>query len=195
MSSRTATIDRTDKQDAILEAALALFVERGFHGTAVPEVAERAGVGAGTIYRYFASKEALVNALYRKYKNGIAEYTLRDFPAQAPAREQFHTLWQRMFQFATVHPKAFAFLELHHHASYLDDESRATESRLVSFGVTLIEAMQARREIKPLPPLLLIGIVTGAFIGVLRKHWECGLELGEANILAAEQCTWEAIRI
>jgi TetR/AcrR family transcriptional regulator, repressor of fatR-cypB operon len=195
MSSRTATIDRTDKQEAILEAALVLFTERGFHGTAVPEVAERAGVGAGTIYRYFASKEALVNALYRKYKNGIAEYMLRDFPAQAPAREQFHVLWQRMMQFATVHPKAFAFLELHHHASYLDAESHATEARMVAFGVSLIESMQARRELKPLPPLLLIGIVTGAFIGILRKHWECGLELSDANIAASEQCTWEAIRV
>src|SRR5690606_27876447 len=54
----------TDKREAILHAALELFVERGFWGTAVPEIAEKAGVGAGTIYRYFESKEALVNALY-----------------------------------------------------------------------------------------------------------------------------------
>ena len=47
-----------DKREAVLGAALELFVERGFHGTTVPEIAERAGVGAGTIYRHFASKEA-----------------------------------------------------------------------------------------------------------------------------------------
>ena len=48
-----------DKREAILQAALELFAERGFHGTSVPSVAERAGVGAGTIYRHFESKEAL----------------------------------------------------------------------------------------------------------------------------------------
>src|ERR1035437_2808422 len=42
-----------DKREAILGAALELFAERGFHGTAVPQIADKAGVGAGTIYRYF----------------------------------------------------------------------------------------------------------------------------------------------
>jgi AcrR family transcriptional regulator len=59
---------RAEKRDAILAAALELFAERGFHGTSVPEIAERARVGAGTIYRYFPSKEALVNALFRAQK-------------------------------------------------------------------------------------------------------------------------------
>jgi len=62
----------TDKREAIMGAALDLFVERGFHGTAVPEIAQAAGVGAGTIYRYFEHKEALVNALYRPEKQAFA---------------------------------------------------------------------------------------------------------------------------
>ncbi|MBA3542140.1 MAG: helix-turn-helix transcriptional regulator, partial [Deltaproteobacteria bacterium] len=37
-----------DKRRIILDAALTVFAERGFHGTAVPEVAEAAGVGTGT---------------------------------------------------------------------------------------------------------------------------------------------------
>src|SRR5262245_20911865 len=54
MATRFAELD---KEEAILNAALELFVERGFHGTTVPSVAERAGVAPGTIYHYFASKE------------------------------------------------------------------------------------------------------------------------------------------
>ena len=49
------TIKESDKSTAILEAALALFAERGYDGTPVPLIAEKAGVGAGTIYRYFES--------------------------------------------------------------------------------------------------------------------------------------------
>ena len=60
-----------DKREAILAAATELFVERGFHGTTVPEIAERAGVGAGTIYRHFASKEAVVNELFRLHKQAL----------------------------------------------------------------------------------------------------------------------------
>jgi AcrR family transcriptional regulator len=49
----TAAPHVDDKREAILGAALELFAERGFHGTAVPQIADKAGVGAGTIYRYF----------------------------------------------------------------------------------------------------------------------------------------------
>src|SRR5688572_30635070 len=69
-----------DKSEAIMNAALDLFVEKGFHGTAVPEIADKAGVGAGTIYRYFENKEALVNALYRQEKERFAQRVLAEFP-------------------------------------------------------------------------------------------------------------------
>src|SRR5689334_8001086 len=105
-----------DKREAILEAALQLYVERGFFGTAVPEIADKAGVGAGTIYRYFESKEALVNAIYRQEKLHFANVVLDGFPATATTREQFRSLWMRMAKFATEHTNAFIFLELHHHA-------------------------------------------------------------------------------
>src|SRR5215468_569338 len=105
-----------DKREAIMTAALDLFVERGFFGTAVPELAERAGVGAGTIYRYFESKEALVNALYRQEKLHWARVVLDDFPAATASREQFRTLWSRMVKFVSANEKSFVFLELHHHA-------------------------------------------------------------------------------
>src|SRR5262245_31156210 len=85
----------TDKREAILSAALELFAERGFHGTAVPLVAEKAGVGAGTIYRYFESKEALVNALFQQWKEAIGSAVLTDFPFQSPVREQFHAFFSR----------------------------------------------------------------------------------------------------
>ncbi|MCW7461137.1 helix-turn-helix domain-containing protein [Leptospira limi] len=53
-----------NKSEEILSAALELFTAKGFDGTAVPLIAERANVAAGTIYRYFASKEELVNSLF-----------------------------------------------------------------------------------------------------------------------------------
>src|SRR5215510_1707077 len=72
-----------DKREAIMNAALELFVERGFFGTIVPEIADRAGVGAGTIYRYFDSKEALVNAIYREPKLEFGRVAGENFPLQA----------------------------------------------------------------------------------------------------------------
>ncbi len=183
-----------DKREAILDAALELFVERGFYGTAVPEIADRAGVGAGTIYRYFESKEALVNTIYRQQKLMFANAVLDGFPLAATTREQFRTLWLRMAAFATEHPNAFVFLELHHHARYLDDDSRAVESRMQTLFTGVITNAQARGELKQGPPHMLMGLVMGAFVGMIRSCVETASPLGEAEWTVAEQWIWEAVR-
>ena len=184
----------TDKRDAIMSAALELFVERGFFGTAVPEIADKAGVGAGTIYRYFESKEALVNALYRQEKQRFAERVIHNFPTTTIARELFRTMWTRMAKFASENPKPFIFMELHHHASYLDAESRAVEARMLDLFTNVVTAAQARGELKAGPPRLLMGLVMGAFVGVIRSCLEIDQPLDSADWKLAEQCVWEAIR-
>lgn len=183
-----------DKREAILVAGLELFVERGFFGTAVPEIADRAGVGAGTIYRYFESKEALVNAIYREQKLAFTRAVLDDFPASTTTREQFRTIWMRMAKFATENLKSFIFLELHHHAPYLDEESRAVEQRMQGVITSVVTAAQGRRELKTGAPRLLMGMVMGAFVGVIRSCIDFMQPLGDADWVFAEQCVWEAIR-
>lgn len=184
-----------DKYEAILGAALALFVERGFHGTAVPAVARKAGIAAGTIYHYFTSKEALVNALFRKWKAAIAERVYTHFPSGAEPREQFRAIWHQMADFARDNPKAFAFLELHHHASYLDDESRAVDASLKTFGATFVKRAQDAGILKPMAPELLMELVFGAFNGMFRAQLEGRVTLDEAAIAAAEEACWDTVRV
>jgi AcrR family transcriptional regulator len=191
-SSQRAIV--TDKRDAIMSAALELFVARGFFGTAVPEIADKAGVGAGTIYRYFESKEALVNALYRQEKQRFAERTISDFPKATIARELFRTMWMRMATFAVENPKPFVFLELHHHASYLDAESQALEQRMHELFTNVVIAAQARGELKAGSPRLLMSLVMGAFVGLIRSCVEIAQPIADADWVLAEQCVWEAIR-
>src|SRR5271165_3084451 len=155
-----------EKGEDILRAALDLFVERGFHGTSVPSVAEKARVAAGTIYHYFDGKEALVNAVFQRWKQVMAAEILRDFPFAGSPREQFRTVWERMAAFAIAHPKEFAFVELHQHGSYLDAASRGIENQIVDFGVQMVVRAQEAQALKPLSPTLLMEFAIGAFRGV-----------------------------
>ena len=54
----------------LLDAALNLFVEKGFAATRAEEVAKRAGVSKGTLFLYFASKEELFKAVVRENISG-----------------------------------------------------------------------------------------------------------------------------
>ncbi len=51
------------KQRDILEVAIDIFAEKGFQQTTMQEIAETAGVGKGTIYRFYPGKDALLSSL------------------------------------------------------------------------------------------------------------------------------------
>jgi len=52
-------IDKTEKCNEIAAAALGLFAKKGYAATRVGQIAEAAGIGKGTVYEYFASKEEI----------------------------------------------------------------------------------------------------------------------------------------
>jgi AcrR family transcriptional regulator len=195
MSTPLPTSRATDRYEDILDAALRLFVTRGFHGTAVPDVARKAGVAAGTIYHYFPGKEALVNALYRKWKEAVARAVYTAFPVDGAPRAQFSIIWRTMAAFATANPEAFAFLELHHHGSYLDAESQRVENGLKDFGAAFVRRAQTLGALKPMDPVLQMELVFGAFIGMMRARWEGRLQLDDAALTAAENACWDMVAL
>jgi len=76
---------RTRRKEArpgeLLDAALDLFVEKGFAATRVEEVAARAGVSKGTLFLYFENKEELLKAVVRETISGRFKDWNEDFEA------------------------------------------------------------------------------------------------------------------
>jgi TetR/AcrR family transcriptional regulator, fatty acid metabolism regulator protein len=67
-------LDRTDKRDALLRAAIDTFAARGFFNAQVADVARSAGVAAGTVYLYFRGKDDLLISIFeRTMKEAIAD--------------------------------------------------------------------------------------------------------------------------
>jgi AcrR family transcriptional regulator len=66
------------RQVELLDAAGQMFREKGYHETSTAEIAERAGVVEGTIYRYFSTKrELLVQVVERAYEQAIADFEIQ----------------------------------------------------------------------------------------------------------------------
>ncbi len=184
-----------DKREAILDAAVRLFAERGYHGTPMPLLAEEAGVGAGTMYRYFPSKEELVNVLFRNWKGLLFNTLVEDFRADAPARQQFHELWTRLAAFAMKHPDGFTFLELHHHAPYLTEESREVEQRVLMLVHSYVVQAQRDMILKPIRPEVMIAMAWGAFVGLMKAAALGYLRLEKEVLDETEELMWQALRI
>lgn len=190
----TAAVQPQDKKECILTAALELFSEKGFHGTAVPEIAQKAGVAAGTIYRYFESKEAVVNAVYRRHKEQLLAAILDDFPYGSDARSQIHHFVAKSLTFAKKYPQAFKFLELHHHGPYLDDESREVEESVVAMANGFVEQNERQKVLRKAPQGVLAALVWGSVVGLVRAAWEKRADLSPKSEAAFEDALWAAIQ-
>jgi len=69
-------VDKEEKKRALLSAARRVFAQKGFASTKIEDVAREAGIGKGTVYEYFRSKDDIFFALFEEFK---AEFHKRIF--------------------------------------------------------------------------------------------------------------------
>lgn len=183
-----------EKPGAILAAALELFAERGFHATNVPLIAERAGVSVGTLYHYFAHKEAIANELYRRVRKELEKAVYLNLPGGVPPSEQFRVLWQRTVAFAMEKPLAFRFLEMHNHGPYLDEASRALDRQVKAGTHAAMDLWRLAGVLKPVHDELLAAFIDGAIKHLVEAAQEGRLELTPDVVNQAAACCWQAIK-
>ncbi|MDI7156764.1 TetR/AcrR family transcriptional regulator [Leptospira santarosai] len=75
-----------DTRDLILKTSLKLFSEQGYHGTTMRQVASKAGISLGLAYRYFDSKEAILEGIIESHDKILKRY-VTDEVVSNPRRE------------------------------------------------------------------------------------------------------------
>lgn len=88
------------KRGSILDAAQAVFAERGYHRTTIKDVATRADVADGTLYNYFDNKDALLSALFERVQVELSETSTT--PDTTPAARIQQGLEPNMLQLVRV---------------------------------------------------------------------------------------------
>jgi AcrR family transcriptional regulator len=91
---RKPRADGERNRERLVEAAKAGFAEAGAD-VSLDEIARRAGVGIGTLYRHFPTRDAIVEAVYRREVEQFAEAATR-LQASLPPGEALHE-WMRLF--------------------------------------------------------------------------------------------------
>ena len=64
---------REARRAAVLNAALEVFAKKGYHGTSISDIIERAGIARGTFYLYFRNKRAIFEELLSSFLGRIGE--------------------------------------------------------------------------------------------------------------------------
>jgi len=88
----TTSTDRGDKRPRLVKAATVVFAEKGYATTRVADIAERAGIGKGTVYEYFSSKEELLFAVFESMNEDVTARVNAVLDDDEPTQEQLFNL-------------------------------------------------------------------------------------------------------
>lgn len=110
------SIEQRPKYKQIIDAAVSVIAENGFHRSQVSKIAKRAGVADGTIYIYFKNKEDILVSLFREKMGQFVEKIEAEIKGKNDAKEKLLTMVKVHFnQLAADYPLAIVTqLELRH---------------------------------------------------------------------------------
>lgn len=101
-----------DKRTKILKATEQLLAQQGFYAFSMQALADLAGVAAGTIYRYFASKEALMCELQKFLTEQAAEEVFANWQESFTLKQKYDLIWNNTFQSMLKNPQRLAVCEM-----------------------------------------------------------------------------------
>lgn len=98
------------KKEDLINAALALFMRKGIHATTTRDIALRAGISEGTIYRHFESKEELARIVYEQNLDALWRFLRRDLRNTNGAEEMLRAYIRGFFAFARKYQRRYSFV-------------------------------------------------------------------------------------
>ncbi|MCB0152531.1 MAG: TetR/AcrR family transcriptional regulator [Caldilinea sp.] len=97
----------SDKKQQLLEASIDLFAREGFWNTSTASIAKHAGVATGTLFNYFPSKDALIDAVYMHLKHEWLQHIQRDYPVRADIKSRLEHIWYRNIDWGVRFPERY----------------------------------------------------------------------------------------
>ena len=161
------------RKQEIMEAALDLFSKRGFHNTTMAQVAQRAGVGVGTLYQHFQGKEELYHSLLEEKCTRLLNTLLALVKEEDSTEENLERLLTAQIDFVEKHRSFFKL--------YLSEQLATLEAVREKLGLKadviyarffqlfqgIMDQGVKRGELRDLPSVHL----TRAYMGILNSFF------------------------
>jgi AcrR family transcriptional regulator len=167
----------TRTRQRLLEAAESVFGELGYHEASIVKLTDAAGVGQGTFYLYFSSKQDVFDELVRDLNRRV-RHAMKEASSQGQTRLEAELLgFQAYFRFTAEHPALYRIIR---QAEFVSPEMlRYHYDRLSAGYVEALREAMKRGEIAKLDPEVaawaLMGM--GELTGMRWILWEEGSEL------------------
>lgn len=155
-----------DKKQEILNAALKLFVEFGFHATPTSKIAKEAGVANGTLFHYFKTKEDLILALYIDLKTRLNHSIYNGLLIENPNQALFKTMYLNTLNWSLNNKAEFYFIQQFLSSPFQNLVSSEEIAKQTKPHLDLFQLGSKKNILKPLPADLLYTIINSHIAGL-----------------------------
>lgn len=181
-----------NKRLDIILAAMKLFTEKDIQATPMSVIAKEAKTGMGTIYNYFATKEALINAIYVHIKQEQVT-VFKALITDKGIHTQFNAFLEGMIAYFMANPLQFYFADQFKNSPLLTAKSLEWTIKPYEPLMACISKGQKKGSIKQVPVNDILCFVDGAlnnFIRVVIAERKLKKKVLENHLTM----TWDAIK-
>jgi len=169
---------KTDKQLRILEAAIEIFAEKGFAAASTSEIAQKAGVAEGTIFRHYKTKKELLLSIAGPIAaKVVAPFLMRDFAKLLDVSHEriddlFRTILKDRIAFVRKNIKLLRILvhELPFQPELMEQVKALMTNIVLDRMQRVIRHFQERGQLIEAPPWRIIRTTVSMFVGMVVFH-------------------------
>jgi AcrR family transcriptional regulator len=163
----------TEKQSRILKAAIEVFAEKGYAASSTNEIAQRAGVAEGTIFRHYKTKKDLLLSIVAPAMSKlIAPFVLRGFDNVLDAdydsyEDLLRAMIENRIEFLSKHMAVFKILvqEIPFHPELQEQFRKNVLTKVMERLGKIVEKFQAEGKMLVLPGTTVIRLTVSAIMG------------------------------
>jgi AcrR family transcriptional regulator len=182
-----------EKKQKILDAALQLFVKRGFHGTSTAEIAKTAGVATGTLFHYFKTKEELINSLYLFTKETMFSELQGHFENDKSLKDNLKDLWCKFIDFSIKNPYKFQFILTFHTSPYITSLTKEQLETQTDDLLIVYEKGIKDNLLKDVPFEIMIEYFWGNIVSTINYFNKYPEKLNETNLNQSFEILWDGV--
>jgi AcrR family transcriptional regulator len=168
-----------------------LVARHGFHGASMSAVANEAGVGTGTAYVHYESKDALVLATYLEIKRDLGVAAQLGIDRSAPPAERFRQMWFAIYRHLIAEPDRARYLV------QVDSSPYANRAHALALSIEDDPIMEEATAtdmatwLTPLPLVVLYDLAIGPAVRLAAN----GIVLDETTLGAVAVAAWRAVTL
>ncbi|MBN1214681.1 MAG: TetR/AcrR family transcriptional regulator [Candidatus Lokiarchaeota archaeon] len=171
-----------ERRQEILNHALNLFVEKGYHETRTSEISESVGIASGTLFNYFDKKEELINNLYIQIKEELFSILINKKPSDEHIYSYIKRNWMNFVSWGVKNHKKVLFIMQMEDSPIISEEIKNKVEAKVADYISIYEEGITQGLLKDIPSMLGLRMYYNAVFSTINY-----IVKFESNITEAQQ--------